>query len=151
MTRRKRRFFSLVLLTAIVVVAKGALRLFTPAEQDEMVDNLTFNMQLMRGEYELLPGSPLFWRPQPVRLMGGHYIVQQDGFRGFSVDDKLPDTPAPPGVMRVVCLGDSVTFGWIIQFSEQTWPAQLQNFLGAKYQVLNLARPGYSRSQRDSR
>jgi lysophospholipase L1-like esterase len=56
------------------------------------------------------------------------------GFRGenFSVDKT-------PGVTRILCMGDSVTFGWGVN-NEDTFPARLQQILraqGASVEVLN--------------
>ncbi len=59
-----------------------------------------------------------------------------------------PERPAvkPPGVRRLVVLGDSVAFGAALPH-EQTLPALLEQGLGPSWQVWNLAFPGYNSHQ----
>jgi len=86
----------------------------------------------------------LFWRLRPgLRGPDGALHVKDTGYRsGFA---PLPE----PGVQRIVCLGDSSTFG--LQVSETaTWSAVAQAFLRAEavdVEVLNLGVPGYSSHQ----
>jgi len=88
----------------------------------------------------------LFWKLRPdmdvvysqQRIRTNHY-----GFRG---NDPLPDRRV------VLCLGDSVTFGWGVEESE-TFPAQLQARLNAAtnsgklWEVINAGVPSYSSFQ----
>jgi lysophospholipase L1-like esterase len=59
--------------------------------------------------------------PEHPRLM--HVTTNSYGFRGdeFKI-------PKPAGVHRILCLGDSITFGWGVD-NEQTFPALLQQRL----------------------
>ncbi len=54
------------------------------------------------------------------------------------------------GPLRVVCLGDSFTFGWGVE-DDQTYPVQLEALLAAKgersVQVINCGLPGYNTFQ----
>jgi lysophospholipase L1-like esterase len=55
------------------------------------------------------------------------------------------------GVYRIVCLGDSHTFGWGVE-QEETYPARLEEMLAKKYtgkafEVLNHGVPGYNTVQ----
>lgn len=66
------------------------------------------------------------------------------GFRG-------PETTwsKPEGVLRVVCLGGSSTYGEGVSDNEHTWPAKLESLLSSatsegQYEVINLGVPGYS-------
>ncbi|MBL4771541.1 MAG: hypothetical protein JKY61_10460, partial [Planctomycetes bacterium] len=52
----------------------------------------------------------------------------------------------PAGVTRVVCLGDSHTWGDGVDASE-TWPAQLQERAGEDVQVMNCGVTGYDTLQ----
>lgn len=58
-----------------------------------------------------------------------------------------PITPQPePGVFRIACLGDSVTFGWGVE-DDQAWPAVLQRQLraeGIQVECLNVGVPAQS-------
>jgi hypothetical protein len=71
----------------------------------------------------------------------------QLGFR------ERPIEPRPPGVVRLVVLGDSYGFGWGVE-GEETYAALLEQRLNAeaagdrRYEVLNAALPGFGTFQR---
>jgi lysophospholipase L1-like esterase len=94
----------------------------------------------------------VFWRFKPDQVLADPEIYRRPvrinhlGFRG-------PDfTPAKPAeTFRILCLGDSTTFGWSVADGE-TYPAQLEKLLqerrpGRNFQVLNLGVTGYSSLQ----
>jgi lysophospholipase L1-like esterase len=55
----------------------------------------------------------------------------------YFIMNPLPPRPKD-GVIRVACIGDSITQGFGIKNAKRnSYPAQLQNFLGNEYQVLN--------------
>lgn len=55
----------------------------------------------------------------------------------------LPGVAQPPDVLKVACIGNSVTYGYGIENREQnSYPAQLQELLGAKYKVANFGLSG---------
>ncbi|MDF1838554.1 MAG: GDSL-type esterase/lipase family protein, partial [Planctomycetota bacterium] len=62
-------------------------------------------------------------------------------FRGNEVPLEKPD-----GVTRVVCLGDSHTWGDGVS-EREAWPAQLQNLAGDRVQVMNCGVSGYDTLQ----
>jgi lysophospholipase L1-like esterase len=54
-----------------------------------------------------------------------------------------------PGTMRLICLGDSSTYGFSISRDERTWPMRLQMYLNrvgspTPFEVINAGAPGYS-------
>lgn len=53
-----------------------------------------------------------------------------DGYRGRAVP-----LEKQPGVLRVVCLGGSTTYGWSVDSPEQAYPAQLEELLRANLPV----------------
>ena len=67
--------------------------------------------------------------------------INSRGFRGREFSDKKD-----PGVIRIVCLGASSTFGYFDR-DDQTYPVYLEQFLnerypgGAKFEVINLGIP----------
>ncbi|MGK0302405.1 MAG: hypothetical protein ACI89X_003289, partial [Planctomycetota bacterium] len=71
--------------------------------------------------------------------------INSEGFRGLEFE------PVDPDALRVLVLGDSVTFGLHLD-REQSWPARMQQQLtkkagGRAIQVRNLSVPGYSTFQ----
>jgi lysophospholipase L1-like esterase len=82
------------------------------------------------------------WQGEFYVLSGPN--LSRDGLRDW-------DRPheAPPGVVRVACLGDSVTHGFGVPF-EDAWPTVLEARLRARgraVEVLNVALPGWSTRQ----
>jgi lysophospholipase L1-like esterase len=86
-------------------------------------------------------------RPGGVARAEVDYRVNQLGLRG-------PETTAekPPGVRRVVVLGDSIAFGYWVS-DEQGFARQLETLLnaghpaGVRVEVLNFGVPGYNLEQ----
>jgi lysophospholipase L1-like esterase len=73
-------------------------------------------------------------------------LLNSDGFR----NEDFPKSKRP-SVFRIVCLGDSWTFGWNVG-QHQAYPQQLstllrREFLGANFEVFNLGVGGYSSYQ----
>ena len=62
--------------------------------------------------------------------------------------------PKPPGVRRVVCLGDSFTWGVGVQWDD-AWPQRIERSLsrtrGERWEAVNLAEPGMNTVQEASR
>ena len=70
-----------------------------------------------------------------------HFSSNSDGFRGREFG------PKRPGVIRVVCIGDSSTFGWGVD-DDYTYPHLLEKRLnrpgGPEVEVFNLGIPGFT-------
>ncbi len=83
------------------------------------------------------PDRDLFWKPVPGRVVG-NVRINAHGLRG-------PDFAAskPPGVRRIVLLGDSVTFGYGVTV-EESFAGQLRRQLGPGVEVINAGVTGYS-------
>jgi len=89
----------------------------------EIVNPFTFNA------IEALAGRVTF-----------HFSSNSDGFRSPEF------TPKEPGVIRIVCIGDSSTFGWGVDY-EYTYPHLIETRvagLGPRVEVFNLGIPGYT-------
>ncbi|HKE00161.1 MAG TPA: SGNH/GDSL hydrolase family protein [Planctomycetota bacterium] len=95
------------------------------------------------GAFPLERDPELFWRMTPNASMP-HMTetFNAHGFRGHDFVDRKP-----AGVRRVLCLGDSNTFGIGVD-ATATFASLLEGWLaaakGARYEVLNLGVPGYS-------
>ncbi len=70
-----------------------------------------------------------------------HFSSNGDGFRGRAFE------PKRPGVIRIVCIGDSSTFGWGVD-DEYTYPTLLEARVhragGPDVEVFNLGIPGFT-------
>ena len=118
-------------LLVFVLLAEAALTLWrlrapgpTPGVQDEF---LGFRLRARHA-----------WREA-----GGALVrINAEGFR----DDEIAPS-APPGALRILCLGDSSTFGYGVTPGE-TAPAQLEHslarrFPGRRVEVINAGVPGW--------
>ncbi len=94
----------------------------------------------------------LFWRFKPDQLLDaeGVYrkpvIINSQGFRGPEFREHKPE-----GTFRIICLGDSSTFGWSVG-EDETYAYYLERLLNQRYpwgwfDVLNLGVTGYSSRQ----
>ena len=97
----------------------------------------------LKGRTMWVPDRP--HNPEEMRgqLLGSRPLERFGRKRSFKVSTNSlgmrgpePTEPAPPG--RVVCAGDSITFGWGVRV-DQAYPALLHRLLGVE--VLNGARP----------
>jgi lysophospholipase L1-like esterase len=66
------------------------------------------------------------------------YVVNATGFR-----DRLYERPKPPGVFRILVLGDSLSFGYGVA-QEESFPKRMEASLPAKVEVLNFGVGGYN-------
>lgn len=70
-----------------------------------------------------------------------HFSSNTDGFRSREFG------PKDPGVIRIVCIGDSSTFGWGVD-DDYTYPQLLASRLGwpggPRVEVFNLGIPGFT-------
>jgi hypothetical protein len=88
-------------------------------------------------------------------VAGGYARVDTDGRERRPINSKgyrdLERAPEPaPGVRRVLCLGDSFTWGASVLF-EDAWPQKLERLLtrrrGGAWEAVNLAEPGLNTVQ----
>lgn len=101
-------------------------------------------MVLSRHEdliYELAPGIRGWFQKAPL-------TVNEAGWRG----PELSRVRADPRILRIVCIGDSHTFGWGVGV-EEAFPAVLARLHAERHpesaplEVINLGVPGYNTAQ----
>ena len=73
------------------------------------------------------------------------------GYNSFGMRDREFSRTKTDGTYRIICMGDSVTFGWPTP-PEETYPKILEKILNTKsinlkYEVLNAGVPGYTSYQ----
>lgn len=103
----------------------------------------------LRGDRILTIPARYYWENTPgMRKVerGIAYEINSLGFRGSPVE-----AAKPPGTVRVVCLGDSSTFGFLNREGE-CYPRLLGECLsrrgaGARYEVVNAGVSGYTTLQ----
>lgn len=94
----------------------------------------------------------VFWRFKPDQILSDPQVyrrpvvINNRGFRGTAFTAQKPD-----GVFRILCLGDSTTFGWSVA-DDETYPHELGILLNkrhpkGRFQVLNLGVTGYTSLQ----
>jgi lysophospholipase L1-like esterase len=146
---RGQRIVGLLFGILLVAMAEGALRLVGYTYTREEVGFRFVGEELTTGSLLLVQDRRLFWRLRsdaPVIEDGSEGArVNAAGFRGA-----LIPVERRPGVPRVACLGDSVTYGSAIPFA-QTYAGRLARRLeeqnGQPAEVLNAGCPGYSSFQ----
>jgi len=128
-----------VAVTAIVVTAgEGLARwLEPPARPRPLADTRGLDWQAeWQGDFYVVKSDAVGWPPAQD--------FNRDGLR-----DRPHPLEKPPGTYRVVCLGDSVTFGYGFTRAE-AWPQSLQDLVDARgpgVEVFSVALPGWSTRQ----
>ena len=80
---------------------------------------------------------------QEIRRFGNRVFFNAQGLRNE------PIAPKPTGgTVRILCIGDSITYGGALTDQDETYPSQLQDMLNAKgaanFEVLNASAPSWS-------
>jgi len=107
---------------------------------------------IQKGRFRLAKNPRLGYEPAPLDYRGKELSFydylgasNQEGFR--DVDHAIEK---PPGVYRIVVLGDSIAAGLHVDRYEDVFPPVLQKLLmekGLKAEVINLAVSGYNTQQ----
>ncbi len=130
MPRWAKLTIALIILTALVTLAVEGLSawLMTPSCQiGRRILMGRENIQLTREQnaigqaYLMYICAPNYCYPKDVPKHNA------EGYRG-----KLVPLDRRPGVLRVICLGGSTTYGSTVPLPNQTWPAVLEEILRAK-------------------
>lgn len=140
MSRLRGLAVNLLLSVFVCVLSAGALEglarwLEPPEERNRSRDFFPDWRRWDADFYRFGAGSPE-WPPAP-RTNG-------EGLR-----DSHHTLQPPPGTLRLVALGDSVTYGYELDRAD-AWPQQLQRLLdlgGARVEVFNTAAPGWTTRQ----
>lgn len=106
-----------------------------------------------QGRFRLSANPKLGYEPIPGVEYSDRELAFYD-YRGrsnsFGFRDREHDVEKPPGVFRVVVLGDSVAAGLKVEKLEDTYPALLETFLrrtDPANEVISLAVSGYNTQQ----
>lgn len=141
----KKILFSALLALACLAAVELVFR-FLPEPPRARNFRLIYNPELDFPRF-YLKDKKLLWRLRPNQkimsgfIVGGRYRTNSDGFR-----DREFSKSREPGKKRILCLGNSVTFGWRVT-EEEAYPQVLQKLLGDKWEVYNCAQTGYTTFQ----
>jgi len=138
----------LCIVICILLVLELTLRLLLPdfhkVQQGHFRKDYQIDPLITRGEFLL--DEHTFWRVSPDEKSG----VNTAGFR----DKNATTIEKPDGVYRIICIGDSVTFGVPVHLTppEKTFSKQLESLIGKRFgsdkiEALNAANPGYTSYQ----
>ncbi|MCC6159290.1 MAG: hypothetical protein IT350_14665 [Deltaproteobacteria bacterium] len=134
------RVLALAFSLAILAAAEFAARALVPVAELDRVWSI------------IERDSALMWRNRPdlrTEFAGVPVRADRRGFRisaerPAAIDDRRSDAP------RIVCLGESPTFGWGVRF-EDAYPARVEKLLserlGRAVEVVNAGMIGYSSHQ----
>lgn len=127
--------FLAVVLT--VLALELIFRSFVPSATHHLMYRLSEDPQL---QVELVPGADFVFEGVAVPIPPSRVLISSQGLR-----DEPVDVPKPSGVKRLLCVGDSTTFGWGVE-AEEAFCKRLQGLLPG-WETVNLGVPGYNTMQ----
>jgi len=143
-------FFSFLSILLFLFIAEVLFRLI---DFQKVYPERTFllNPELSYPKY-YKKDSELFWRIRPNQTIKGKFFVEgvyKINSRGYR--EREFSAEKNPDVTRIICLGNSCTFGWKVNL-ELTYPKILekllnQNLTKPKFEVINAGMTGYSTFQ----
>jgi lysophospholipase L1-like esterase len=137
--RRRWWFWPLAVVLGLGVLNAGAGWILPATPPPD--DNVAFDA--VRHSELFAPDPLLFWRLRPqARVPAEDITINRHGLRGEDLETKRP------GVCRIVCLGDSATFGFKVR-GHETYPRLLADDLSREFrvEVINGGVPGFSTLQ----
>ena len=157
-SRSRKLIFASVVVCCAFALLEGTARLVTGTANGSRFDQIN-QIVMFLGTHEsdlmLEYDSERFWKLKPsVTINDPDNIFWQgtvSNSLGFRSEEFAPTKK--PGTFRIVCFGDSSTFG-IGNPIKDTWPSQLQELLNSRFpdeqiqfQVINAGVPGYTSFQ----
>jgi lysophospholipase L1-like esterase len=145
LTPEKKAFFSVLWILLTLAALEICFRLL-PEPPRAYGSRLIYNPELDFPKF-YLKDEKLFWRLRPNQhirsgfVVSGEYRTNSRGFR----DREFASKPNE-GKKRILCLGNSVTFGWRVA-EKEAYPQALQKLLSDEYEVYNCAQTGYTSFQ----
>lgn len=134
LSTRKKIAFTFAITLLLIATLEGLARLYFWARSTRQVEDAVID-RFHPMRFDLAPGRTL-----PANGASAH--INNFGLRG-------PDVQIPKTRTRILCLGDSATFGYAPDVTDSaTYPARLGAILEAahpgRFEVLNGGRPSFS-------
>ena len=118
-------FFLIILFTAVVIewaAGRYFLKLTTDAQRRKLA--------ILQGEVNERNGLPMQPHPYMLYVNTPHWMhngIQQTNLWGHR--NQAIAVEKPQAVLRILCLGGSTTYGYLLDRPEDAWPLQLQALL----------------------
>jgi lysophospholipase L1-like esterase len=166
----RRRFLYITIIYSVFLLLLGSVEVITRlalphlSSLDLFVTAPQQKMQVANQEQSgIFEGDPLLlWRLKPnLNQVVWDYTVLSTNKQGFRAD--YPINAKEPGTLRIICLGDSVTFGYRVPV---VWPNKPTEYdhewlpysmllekqlreanIGRRIEVITMAVPGYTSHQ----
>lgn len=105
----------------------------------------TINSKDCKGnetQYSKIEVFPYYlYRNSPYTCINGRREVNSEGYRNGSKEFG----PKQDGIVRILAIGGSTTYGWLLEDYRQSWPSQLEKILNQsfpnKIEVINAGLP----------
>lgn len=140
------RFKAIAARVGLVLVSVVITLLVTEVVMRFIVPGSTHHLMYVASDdpllgVELRPGADFEFAGVAQPIPPTRVRVSEQGLR-----DQTFVTPKPPGVRRLMCVGDSTTFGWGVE-EDEGYCHLLEERLGPGWQTVNLGVPGYNTAQ----
>ncbi|MBT6488032.1 MAG: hypothetical protein HOK71_25560 [Planctomycetaceae bacterium] len=154
--RRKLCYAAFVCATVLLAIEAAARLVSSDAEVQTrfaQIEQVLIHLGSDPGEIMFEADPERFWRLKPSLQLStktdkrwSGMIANSRGFRNREFSLKKP-----AGTYRIVCIGDSTTFGFGVDWDE-AWPHRLEGLLnasssGSRIEVINAGVPGYTSYQ----
>ena len=154
--RRKLCYAAIVCATTLLAIETGARLVSSDAEVQTrfaQIEQVLIHLGSDPGEIMFEADAECFWRLKPSLQLSDKadkrwsgMIANSHGFRNREFPLKKPAE-----TYRIVCIGDSTTFGFGVDWNE-AWPHRLEELLnarssGSRIEVINAGVPGYTSFQ----
>jgi len=128
--------------TALVTIALGAIVTVTSIAIGEAVLSLD-------------PLARHFGTPAEKARWRAHYDEQTRN-NVFGLRSSYENISRSPNSLRIVAVGDSFTFGAMLEDPEEAWPARLERRLAERHpasrvEVINMGKPGFTSANNEER
>ena len=143
-------FLALSSILVFFLICEVILRIFGVGANPKNL-NFLLNPELSYPQF-YLKDKNLFWKFRPNQTIQSDFFVEGVyQINSYGLRDVEFSREKPAGTFRVMCLGNSCTFGWRVK-SDETYPKQLEKLLNTdldykKYEVINAGVTGYSSFQ----
>lgn len=143
-SRRRSLIFAFAIVAGFFVLLEGFLRVVgvkSPVRPRLILRQIDIDVTFpfMRQDPET------FWSPQPG--FAGEFMQRRVEINSLGLRGPELTVPKPTGRKRVLCFGDSITFGYGLS-NEETYPARLGELLAErKIEVVNAGVTGFTSRQ----